>query len=599
LSTGTFYLVFHLRWSFVWSPSMMEAVMTSPHFLEPSLTGRTWSSTRTDRVNVDILADGAWVLDWLERRGLDSEAQVEHYLRPRLANLDDPQTMAGMASAVDRIVEALNKRESLAVYGDYDVDGVCSTALIVEFLRRIGAKVSFYIPDRRAEGYGLHLEAVRKLSTEADVLITTDCGITAHQELELAQQLGMDVIVVDHHQVLDTLPPAVACLDPHRSDCKFPCKHLCATGVAFMLVGALRRHMREQGMFQAGSEPDLRELLDLVAIATVADMVPLVDANRVLVSAGLQQLSKTRRVGLRALMDVSGIDPSRVNASDLGFRLGPRINARGRLSHAGAAVDLMLTTDPTKAKALAKSLDEANTQRRHIEKSTLEEALAQIEQEGLGDSAGLCVYNPSWHPGVLGLVATRLAQRYQRPAIAIGEGGKGSGRSYAELNLYECMSKAEQFLQRFGGHAQAAGLTIEPKNVPLFRSCFNDALKALAGDPPYSMPLEPDLEVDTAVLDLALVKQQERLEPFGQKNPKPLFVSRNVTIVSKTVVGGTHLKLRLGQQGLDAIAFGLGDLAKTLPPKVDMVYRLDNNYFRGRENLQLLVEDMRPSANSA
>lgn len=543
-------------------------------------------------------ANGALVDALLLRRGVMGEEAVRDYLAPSLNQLPEPLTMADMAAAVDILVRAVQHQTPIVVYGDYDVDGVSSTAVLVDFLRQVGATVSFYIPDRRSEGYGLNVAAVEKLVEQSPILVTTDCGITASDEVRRAKELGAQVVIVDHHKVPDELPPADACLDPHRGDCGFAFKGLCATGVAFMLAVAMRRALRALGHFDgARPEPDVRELLDIVALATVADMVPLNGLNRVLVASGLRRFATTRRAGLAALCDVAQVDRHRVTAMDLGFRIAPRINARGRLSHAGAAVDLLLTQDLQEAQTLAQALDDANQARKELEKRTVALALAKVEAEGLGEQAGVVVSDANWHPGVLGLVATRLCQALHRPCIAIGEGGKGSGRAVMGLDLHKAIAAGEAHLLRFGGHHAAAGVTILAENVPAFRAAFSAAVLEQLGSPPYVPVLKVDLEVPEAAWSMNVLCEVDRLAPFGMENPEPLWVSRNVVIQQKRKVGDNHLKLQLGAQGLDAIAFGMAELMGSLPGTVDVAFRLSRNLYRGRESLQLLVEDLRAASS--
>lgn len=561
---------------------------------ELSLTGRRWLWPEPIAA-APVAGIPPWVARLLARRGLHAPDEIERYLEPSLSSMEDPSLMADMDAAVQRLMTAIAAREPITIYGDYDVDGVCATTVLVELLRRVGADVGYYIPDRRAEGYGLNAGAVEEIAKHSRVLVTADCGITALDEIALARRLGLDVVVVDHHRAGDALPHANAVLDPHRPDCAFPFKGLCAAGVAFMLVVALRRRMREAGSFARVPEPDVRDLLDIVALATVADMVPIRGTNRTLVAAGLKRMSKTRRVGLAALMGVSEVDPSRVSATDLGFRLGPRINARGRLSHAAEAVELLLTSDPQRARILAGALDAANRERRRVEKSTARAAFLRMEQDGM-DGAGIVLHDESWHPGVLGLVASRLVARYNRPAIVIGEGGKGSARSIDGLNVHDAIAEASEHLVRFGGHRAAAGVTIRPESVEPFRAAFAGAVRRRLGEPPFVPVLNLDLEVEPAQLGLDMLEELQRLAPFGQDNPEPLLVARALSIRSKRVVGDDHLKLSLGEGALDAIAFNLAPLAAQLPPVVDVAFRLERNSYRGRDALQLRVEDLKPAS---
>ena len=563
-----------------------------------SLTGRHWAwpEAGTKDVFPALRSFPDWLGTWLQRRGLSEAASLQAYLQPRLQLLPDPATLADLQPAVARLQRAIAGQESIVIYGDYDVDGVCSAALTVECLRLMGAQATYYIPDRRAEGYGLNGEAMQQLAGRHQLLVTVDCGIGSVAEVALAQQLGLDVIVVDHHQVPSILPPAVACINPHRPDCAFPFKGLCAAGVAFLLMAGLRRALRAAGAFAAGGEPDLRQVLDLVAVATVADMVPICDTNRVLVAAGLAQVPRRRRPGLLALCTLARCDPEHLTATDVGFRIGPRINARGRMHHAGAAVELMLTDDPVVAATLAASLDAANQERRTVERATLEAAVQQVEAAGPALAAALVLYDPSWHPGVLGLVASRLASRFHRPALVIGEGGKGSGRSIEGLNLHAALQAVSTHLLKFGGHPAAAGVTVATTAIPGLRSALVAAVTAQLGGQPLVPTLRPDAQLTEAALSLETVDLLERLAPFGQGNPEPLFVARQLQVRRASEVGDGHLKMTLGQGGLDAIGFGMAPLLPRLGPSVDAIFQLERNAFRGRVRLQLRLHDLRDAS---
>ncbi len=563
-----------------------------------SLTGKEWVLPRP-ALDQSLLTSKrpAWVGHLLHQRGFRSEEEIASYLDTSLQNLEDPGSIADMDKAVERLGQAISLQEPIVVYGDYDVDGVCSATILVEFLTSVGAEVDYYIPNRQSEGYGVNEEAIESIAQRAAVLITTDCGITAVEPLRRAQELGLDAIVVDHHQVPAQLPPAVALLDPHRADCQFPFKGLCAAGVAFMLIAALRRHLRDTDAFSNIREPDIRVHLDAVALATVADMVPIQGTNRILVAAGLRLMAQNQRPGLAALMKVSQIEPSEISTSALGYRIGPRINARGRLDHAGLGVELMLTQDPAKAMELAEVLDQANLSRRELEGSTVESALKRVDNEKLDSQASIVLYDPTWHPGVLGLVASRIALRFCRPTIVIGEGGKGSARSIEGVNIYDAMAAGQEYTIRFGGHHAAAGLTIAPDQIPAFHQAFEQSIRSQKGAPPFIATLKPDLEVNPELLNLDMVDELETLSPFGQTNPEPLFLVQRVAIRSKRVVGKTHLKLTLGKQAHDAIAFGFAEHLNAIGNHVDAIFKIERNSFRGKESLQLKIEDLRPCKN--
>ncbi len=570
-----------------------------------SVRGRKWVAPQPvalesvesapDALHEPTLPLPSWLRTLVKRRGLGAGSELERYLEPSLGHLDDPGALAGMKQACDGLATAVIEGCSITIYGDYDVDGVCATTVLVEFLREVGARAEFYIPDRQREGYGLNVDAVREIAEDSELMVTVDCGITAVEPLAEARSLGLDVIVVDHHQVPETLPPALACLNPHRPDCTYPFKPLCAAGLAFLLVVALRRCLRERGFFEDGEQPDVRPLLDVVALATVADMVPIVGTNRVLVAAGLRRMQRQPRPGIRALMEVSGVSPSDIKARDLGYKLGPRINAKGRLAHAGDAVELLLTPDASRARHLAATLDQANSERRTVEKQVQSAAMAQVDALGLSEGAALVVADPEWHPGVLGLVASRLVSKWHRPAIVIGQGGKGSARSVEGLNIHEAIGVCDAHLERFGGHRAAAGLTLKEGELDAFRAAFAAAVQQRLGPPPYVPEVRPDLEVEDRELSLRMVQELSLLEPFGQENPEPLLMARRMRVREKRIVGGEHLKLSLGEGGHDAIGFGLGEHAETLPDEVDVVFRVERNVFRGRESLQLRIDDLRPA----
>ena len=562
-----------------------------------SLLGQSWRLPQpmgrrpaTD----EALGLPAWAQALLSSRGIAEPQQLRSYLQPSLADLEDPAHMAGMDAAVDRLLQAVRQQQRVVIYGDYDVDGVVSSAVMVEFLRLLHVPVDYYIPDRRAEGYGLNAAAIAQLCDRAQLIVTVDCGITAYDEVEVARLRGVDVLVVDHHQVPAVLPRAVACLNPHRPDCSYAFKGLCAAGVAFMLVIALRRALREAGHFGSAAQPDVRGLLDMVAVATVADMVPLCEANRVLVAAGLRRLATAPRPGLQALCEVAQVDPQRISAADLGFRLGPRINARGRMSQAGAAVELMLTDSLEQARTLAATLDAANLERRSVERHTVEQALQQVLEQGLQQDAALVVHHPSWHPGILGLVASRLAVRYRRPALVIGEGGKGSARSVEGFDLHAALTQVSAHLERFGGHRAAAGVTVQEAQIDPLRTALTKHVQSLRGSPPYAAILQADALLQAHTLNETTLGWLQRLGPFGQGNPEPLFVADRLQVVDKRVVGRSHLKLRL-QGGAEAIGFDMAHLAEKVAGQVDAAFCLELNVFSGRRTMQLRLRDLRPS----
>ncbi|MCI0571946.1 MAG: single-stranded-DNA-specific exonuclease RecJ [Myxococcaceae bacterium] len=540
----------------------------------------------------------------LTQRGLGTPEAASAFLRDRLADLPDPSLLKGMREAVARLGRALRERESITLYGDYDVDGVCSTALLSLFLEELGGQVSTYIPHRLEEGYGLNLAAIERLAAGGTkVLVTLDCGITSHAEVARAQALGMDVVVVDHHTVPATLPPAVAVLNPHQPGCAYPTRHLCAAGVAFNLCMALRKQLRDDGAFATRPEPNLRALMDLVALATVADVVPLTGANRVLVRHGLEELGRAKRPGVRALKEVAGLAPEEsVSSGQVGFRLGPRINAAGRLDDASTGLRLLRSRSLDEARPLARELDGANAVRQGIEQQILQGALAQAA--GRPDAKGLVLHAEGWHPGVIGIVAARVVERYHRPTVVIGvkDGvGKGSARSIEAFHLFDALSSCAGHLQKFGGHKHAAGLTIAAEQLAAFASAF----ERVASERLRDEDLVPRCRVDVVVrpdeLDEPAVAALQALGPFGAGNPEPVLALRAMAasprvLRSKRGDGSGHLKLSLTQAPqLDTIGFGMAERAELTRGPVDLAFHAAVDEWAGRRRVSLRLKALRPA----
>jgi single-stranded-DNA-specific exonuclease len=541
----------------------------------------------------------------LLHRGYRTPEAASAFLSDKLADLPDPFRMKGMVAATERITRALRQGEKITLYGDYDVDGVCSTSLLTLFLRELGGRPGTYIPHRLGEGYGLNLQAVERLAAEGTkVLVTLDCGISATAEITRARDLGVDVVIVDHHTVPETLPPAVAVLNPHQPGCEYPTKTLCAAGVAFNLCMGLRKRLRDDGFFATRKEPNLRALMDLVALATVADVVPLTGANRILVAHGLQELTAARRPGVRALKEAAGVEPDApVTAGQVGYRLGPRINAAGRLHDASLGLQLLTSDSLEEARRLAKVLDSANAERQGIESTILTEALKQAETRK--DSRGFVLYSEGWHPGVIGIVASRVVERYHRPTVIVGvtDGvGKGSARSIEAFHLYDALAGCSDMLARFGGHKYAAGLTIEADKLPAFREAF----ERIAFERLNPEDLIPRCKVDAVVtpreLDERAVEGLQKLGPFGQGNPEPVLVLRRQlarprVLTPKTGYGSAHLKLALvDAPEVDAIGFGMADRLPIVEGPVDLAFQVGVDTFRGQRRVSLRLKDLRSAA---
>jgi single-stranded-DNA-specific exonuclease len=530
----------------------------------------------------------------LINRGIEKEAEANLFINSTLFDLPSPYLMKGMNKAVERIKSAIFNKEKIVIYGDYDVDGVTSTALFYTFLKRLGAEVIFYNPDRIKEGYGVNIEAVRKLAAEGvKLFISGDCGITAIKEVEEAKALGADFIVTDHHKPPDELPDAVSILNPQLPDCKYPGKAITGVGVMFNLAVALRRALREEGFFKK-KEPNLGDYLDLVALGTVADCAPLMDVNRIFVREGMKRMENPRRIGTLALKEASSIEGV-VNSYDLGFKLGPRINASGRLGSAEKAVELFISDDLQTARDIAKTLNRENSNRQSIEGQIFTDAVIKIESDpDIQNAASIVLYSPDWHPGVIGIVASRIVERYEKPTILIAVDksgtGKGSGRSVDGINIYSALSECRELFVQFGGHELAAGLSIKEDRIEEFRKMFEKAV----ADSDHAF--EPKMSIDCAVefTDVTdeLVSEFGLLEPFGIGNPEPLLLTTSVEVVSQRLFKDKHLglTLRQGNKSFDAIWFNVNNPIQ-LPDQIDVVFTPEFNKWNSRRDIRLKVRD--------
>ncbi|MDM7947792.1 MAG: single-stranded-DNA-specific exonuclease RecJ [Oceanibaculum nanhaiense] len=582
--------------------------------VERSLTGRRWiargqaadwqSTERSGLALSQRLGLPEILGQVLAARGIDLEA-ADGFLNPTLrASLTDPYELKDMAKAAERLAAAIMHGEKIAIFGDYDVDGATSTALLHRFLTAVGGKPRVYIPDRMTEGYGPNTPALLALKREgAAVCVTVDCGITAFAPLEAASEAGLDMIVVDHHVAEPSLPRAIAVVNPNRLDEDSPHRQLAAVGVAFLLVVALNRRLREQGWYASRPEPDLMQWLDLVALGTVCDVVPLTGLNRALVAQGLKVMGWRNNTGLRALSEVARIDEA-PGTYHLGFLLGPRVNAGGRVGRADLGTRLLSTEDAGEAASLAAELDSFNTERKLIEQAVQEEALAQVERHA--DGPLLVATGEGWHPGVIGIVAGRLKERFHRPALVIAfdeQGiGKGSGRSIAGFALGPAVIAAHQagLLVNGGGHAMAAGFTLERAKLDAFR----EFLTARAADWLEGGEATPVLSIDGALrpggATLDLLETLGRVGPFGVGNPEPRFAFPAARILGADVMGENHVRCQLGDadgRRLKAIAFRaletpLGEAllkARSLPLHIAGHLRIDR--WQGNEKVQLLIDD--------
>lgn len=530
----------------------------------------------------------------LVQRGITSPQVAKGFLNPHLDNLLDPLVMNGMQAAVDRIHTALNKAEKIIIYGDYDVDGICSVVILKECLQRLGYNADYYVPNRFQEGYGLNNEAIRELAGRGyKLIITVDCGISSVEETELARQLGVDLIITDHHTPASVQPNAIAIINPKND--KIPAiNDLAGVGVAYKLACAL---LNIQG------EKFGQDWLELVALATVADIVPLTGENRILVKYGLKALEKTQRPGLQALLNKTSLCGKELEAWHVGFILAPRLNSAGRLDSARTSIELLLSRNESEAEEIAARLCALNEERKKIEDCIYRLAVADIEgNKAHIDNGFILTGGEHWHEGVIGIVASRLTNHYNRPAIVIswdGDKGKASARSAANINLYQALTYCQNTLEKFGGHKMAAGLSLKKENLPAFAQAFQEYLHAEELGSPDAVAYHVDLELDQADINLQLVNEIKLLSPFGEGNPVPQFILRAGDIHEPALVGAQkeHFKCKTGSSYLEAIAFNRSDFMTPVIPtcKQDMIFELSENTFRERTRIQLKIKDMKSS----
>ena len=530
----------------------------------------------------------------LASRGIRDGAQAHQYLDCS-APLLDPFLMTDMDKAAGRVGLAMAMGEKIAVFGDYDVDGITATCLLTDFLRRHGADVVSYIPGRLEEGYGLNPIAIHQLHTEGvRLIITVDCGITAVAEAELCRQLGIDLVITDHHECKEVLPAAAAVVDPHRPDGGYPHRNLSGVGVAFKLAAAL----------SGDQEEVLREYADMVCLGTVADVMPLQGENRVFVARGLELLSHTRRPGIAALMAESGCDPKTVSSSSIGFMLAPRINAAGRMGQIDLALELFLTDDPAQAAQVARQLCDLNRQRQAVESEIYDQAVSMLPQGQPPEAIVLA--DECWHQGVVGIVASRIAEEYACPTFLIcldGEHGKASSRSHGGFNLFASLTTLAPLLESYGGHELAAGFTITRTNIPEFRRQICQLAAGFYCDDIPRTVLDIDCAIPPELLTLPNIESLSVLEPCGNCCPKPVLMMKNLTIDRITMVGGgRHMRLRLrsGRHGVNAIYFSASPETASIQPGevVDIAFTPQINEFRSERSVQMNILDIRPSCTA-
>jgi single-stranded-DNA-specific exonuclease len=564
-----------------------------------SRTGKRWIYTPVDHAKVATVSNELGVsrllAEILVKRGYDTPEVANKFLNPSLDDLGDPRRLPDFDSAVKEILGAHERKEKIFVHGDYDVDGVTSSAILDRFLKKIGCDVHTHVPHRIKEGYGINLDAVEEAHRQgAKLFLTCDCGISAHEQVEKAKALGMKVVVTDHHELKDTLPGAQAVVNPHRGDSDYPFSDLSGAGVVFRLCEGLA------AILDPLSVPSYRKnYLDLACLGTIADVMPLVNDNRIIAKFGLESLTQTKKKGLVALKEVSEIT-HRVASYDVGFKLGPRLNAAGRVDDAALSLRLLLAETVEEANELARELDRHNTDRRALQEKMIQEAIAQAVALDLTNNYALLIFDASWHPGVVGIVAGKLKEHFYRPAF-VGtvdpETGKGkaSGRSIPGFNLAE-MINAHPKLVAGGGHAMAAGMSFQSKDVEEIRAAFD----AYAKQQLTAEDMIPGLEISAFAkpdeVHMELIRELSKLEPFGMANPKPILGAEGIEIKSVRQIGadGRHARFILGD-GTTAVAFGLYEYAQNCQPdeRLDFVFEPNLNEYRGETSLQWKVQDLR------
>lgn len=543
----------------------------------------------SQEMNISFLASKI-----LFNRGIKNKDEIIKFLNPKYNDFYDPFLLNDMKKATERILRAIEKDENIWIYGDYDVDGVTSTSLLVNFFFSIGIDVRYYIPNRHTEGYGLNKSAIEYIKEQkGDLIITVDCGITSIEEANFAKSIGIDMIITDHHTPSENLPEAIAVINPNRRDSNYPFKKLAGVGVAFKLVHAISIEFRV--------ELDI-SLLPIVAIGTVADIVDLMDENRLIVKKGLELIKKSSNIGIQSLIEVTGLRDKDITSGHIGFIIGPRINAAGRMDSANMGVELFTTNDPDLASDIAKRLDEENKKRQSVERDILEQAEKMIVDNNMENDNVIVLSSKGWHAGVIGIVSSRITEKYHRPSVLISiddEGiGKASARSIEPLNIYNALKECEDLFLGFGGHSQAAGLSIESENINTFRSNINEIVGNMLDDEDFVKEITVDAIIEAEDISINTVKELETLSPFGMGNSSPVFlfedaIARDIRAVGKDK---THLKLSLLYKGIDidSIGFNFGYLVNDIENTdiLNIIGTLDINEYMNKKKVQIMIRDI-------
>jgi single-stranded-DNA-specific exonuclease len=541
----------------------------------------------------------------LVNRNILTAKTAADFLNTSLNNMPSPFSLKDMDIAVHRIYKAITDNEKILIFGDYDVDGITATVILLNFLRYAGADVSYYIPHRVSEGYSIQPEHISRYArpSKVDLIITADCGSGSHQAAAAAKKTDIDMIITDHHTISEDIPSALAVINPKRGDCPAGLQNLAGVGVAFCMLICLRTYLREKGFWQQSLEPNLKSYCDLVALGTVADMVPLIEENRILCKTGLRLIQAGHRPGLTALLEASGIQNDFLDADDIAFRLAPRLNAAGRMDHAARAVELLTAKDTDSAQETAHRLNLLNRKRRQVEQGIFAEIQRFLEiNPSLRQRRSLVLSGQGWHAGVLGIVASKIVNAYYRPVILIttqGGIGIGSGRSVAGIDLYAALASCKPYLETFGGHSMAAGLKIRRENIADFQNAFENVIQHISDPEDLTPILNIDAHLDLDTISDALINELEALMPFGTGNPEPLFMTTDVRVISSKIVGKNHRRMILQQSKtpnppvFQAIQFNVESRLADKQKFSQLIFKLRWNRWKGKKTAQLVIEDLK------
>jgi single-stranded-DNA-specific exonuclease len=533
----------------------------------------------------------------LANRGITTSDEAQIFLNPKLSYLPDPSLLPDMEKAVARVFQAIAGNEKIAIFGDYDTDGVTSTALLVRFFRECGVTADSYIPNRLSEGYGLSKAGIDKLGERGTkLIITADNGTNANETINYANSLGIDVIVTDHHEVTGALPQAIAIINPKRLNETSEFRNLAGVGVAFYFACGLRSKLRDENVLKNGI-PDLKTYLDLVAMGTVADVVPLTELNRILVKQGVEVLKKTSNIGIAALAEAASTPIEEIETSSIAFRLSPRINAAGRMGNHTLALDLLTTEDKNEATEIARKLNKMNSERQSVEKQILEQLNQRLEKMDSTRSS-IVLWSDQWHVGVIGIAASRMAEAHRKPCALIsidGNSGRGSVRSVGNFNILDTLTTCAPTLKNFGGHTAAGGFDIDTSNLEHFSEAFEKHTAQNLTDEDRAPTIRLDAELELSDINMQLVKELGSLAPFGEGNPKPLFSTPGYTAKNARIVGTNHLKLKISdnKNALDAIGFGLGDRELKVGKSYQFAGSPELNHWNGITRIQFKLKDLR------